>query len=159
MLGRSCSWVLYKVEGSPKEQGEQTWGELPWRWGALCSLTSSVPTHHPAFLPKPCDFLTASAQHKTCNVSAVQATWANRSPGKRLKSYFPNTEVSSVLVKAVPIDMSAAAIGLSLTFSKLEEGQTERRREEAKGKKNPNNTNPQRTKYIHKKCTHSWGWL
>lgn len=81
-LSRSWSWALCKGKGCQKAQGEQPWGELPWRWGALCLLTSWVPQHHPAFPPEPYDFLTASAQHKTCGVSAIQVIRTNRTPGK-----------------------------------------------------------------------------
>lgn len=53
--------------------------------------------------------------------------------------------------KDVPTDMSAAAVGSSLTFSKLEEVQTERRMEEPKEKKKaqPKNTNPQTKNKTH----------
>ena len=68
-----------------------------------------------------------------------------------------------VQVKDVSADMGAAAIGLSLTFTNLEEVQTERRGEgknqkktTKKQKKTPN-TKPQ--KHIHKTHTHSWGEL
>lgn len=66
-----------------------------------------------------------------------------------------------VLVKSVPTDMSAAAIGLNLIFSKLEEVQREEKKERTKRKKKSQKmqTHKERTKYIHKKCTHSWGWL
>lgn len=55
-----------------------------------------------------------------------------------------------VLVKDVPTDMSAAAVGLSLTFRKLEEVQ----RQEEKGrtkrkKKKTKTTNPQTKNKIH----------
>lgn len=56
-----------------------------------------------------------------------------------------------VQVQDVPTDMSAAATGLSLTFTKLEEVQTERRGEgkNQKEKKKPKNTNPQTKNKIH----------
>lgn len=55
-----------------------------------------------------------------------------------------------VLVRDVPTDRSAAATGLSLTFGKLEEVQTERRGEGKNQKeRNPKNTNPQTKNKIH----------
>lgn len=61
------------------------------------------------------------------------------------------------VVKDVPADMTAAATGLSLTFSKLEEVQTEGRGEGKSQKEKKPKNHKRRTKYIHKKNVHTAG--
>lgn len=58
------------------------------------------------------------------------------------------------VVKDVPTDMSAAATGLSLTFSKLEEVQTERRGEgKSQKEKKQKTTNEEQNTYTKKMYT------